>query len=227
VIVAPEKTPEAALAAYRARMPGGALPAAEFATSAVPPVLLVSGEFRQALAFCVSFTATYPELPVALPCGIASVVENLLVPETPQELVIAALQGLIPVEDTSRQVVKTVAEARQVQPFLRGACEGLLYYMLEARRETRGRFATNVRLTNTEGNRSHEVDLLCAQARLIIEIDGPEHNNQHRKTTDSRKQKDLENQGYRVRRFSNEQVIENPVGVWQLIAKHLDVDAPR
>jgi hypothetical protein len=25
-----------------------------------------------------------------------------------------------------------------------------------------------------------------------------------------------------VRRFSNEQVIDNPVGVWRLIAEHLD-----
>ncbi len=227
MIVAPEMTPEVALAAYRARMPGGVLRVAEHASPAGQPVLLVPGEFRQVLAFSVSLTATHPELPVAIACGIASVVENLLAPKTPKELVIAALQGLVPVEDTSRQLIRTVAEARQVEPFLRGACEGLLYYMLEARRETRGQFATNVRLTNTEGYRSHEVDLLCVGARLVIEIDGPEHNDQRRKAMDSKKQKDLEGQGYRVRRFSNEQVIENPVGVWQLIAEDLDACAAR
>jgi hypothetical protein len=94
----------------------------------------------------MGLTAAHPNLPVAVASGIATIVDSLLAPETPRELVIAALQGLIPVEDTSRQVLKTVAEARQLQPFLRGACEGLLYYMLEARQETRGRFATNVRL---------------------------------------------------------------------------------
>jgi very-short-patch-repair endonuclease len=45
--------------------------------------------------------------------------------------------------------------------------------------------------------------------------------------TDSKKQKDLEGQGYRVRRFSNKEVIENPVGVWQLIARDLDARAAR
>jgi very-short-patch-repair endonuclease len=164
-------------------------------------------------------------LPVALASGVDSIVESLLAPEVSRELVIVALQGLIPVEDTSRRVLRTVAEARQVQPFLRGACEGLLYYMLEARRETRGRFVTNARLTNTAGSRSHEVDLVCVEARLVIEIDGPEHNNQQRKAMDSKKRKDIENQGYQVRRFSNAEVIENPVGVWRLIADHLDVRA--
>jgi very-short-patch-repair endonuclease len=68
---------------------------------------------------------------------------------------------------------------------------------------------------------------VCVEARLVIEIDGPEHNNQKRKMTDSKKQKDLEGQGYRVRRFSNKEVIENPVGVWQLIARDLDARAAR
>jgi very-short-patch-repair endonuclease len=116
-------------------------------------------------------------------------------------------------------------EARQAQPFLRGACEGLLYYMLEARSETRGRFTANARMKNTAGNRSHEVDLACVEARLVIEIDGREHNGLLRKRLDAKKQRDLESQGYRVRRFSNEQVIEDPVGVWRLIAGHLSARA--
>jgi very-short-patch-repair endonuclease len=225
IVIAPDTTPQTALAAYQARMPGGRIPTPHHSASVNTPVLLVPGDLQPALALSASLTTAHPALPVALASGIANVVEGLLAPEMPQELVIAALQGLIPVEDTSRQVLKKVAEARQVEPFLRGACEGLLYYMLEARRETRGRFATNVRITNTAGNRSHEVDLFCVDSRLVIELDGPEHNSQQRKVTDSRKQKDLENKGYQVRRFSNEQVIENPVGVWQLIAAHLDVRA--
>jgi very-short-patch-repair endonuclease len=222
VIVAPENTPDAALAAYRARIPPSYLPITQHATGAGHPVLLINGDFRQALTSSASLAAANPEIPVALATGIANIVETLLDPETPKELVVTALQGLTPVEDTSRQVLTTVAEARQVQPFLRGACEGLLYYMLEARPETRGRFSTNFRLPNTTGPRSHEVDLVCVDARLVIEIDGLEHNTQQRKTMDSKKQKDLEGQGYRVRRFSNEQVIDNPVGVWRLIAEHFD-----
>src|SRR5438445_7486304 len=114
----------------------------------------------------------------------------------PQDLVGAALQGLVPVEEEERHVLHRIAEARQVQPFLRGACEGILYYMLEARQETRGRFSANARLASLSGATSHEVDLLCVAARLVVEIDGPEHNAQHRRHMDAEKQRDLEKQGY-------------------------------
>jgi hypothetical protein len=40
----------------------------------------------------------------------------------PQDLVGAALQGLVPVEEEERHVLHRVADARQV---LRGTCEGL------------------------------------------------------------------------------------------------------
>ncbi len=63
---------------------------------------------------------------------------------------------------------------------------------------------------------------MCGDAKLVIEIDGPEHDQQQRKSMDAKKQADLEAQGYRVRRFSNKQVIEDPVGVWRLIAEQLE-----
>jgi very-short-patch-repair endonuclease len=214
-----EANAETALLAYRARTrksPKTETPLID------APALLIPGEFRQALAAAVELTTQYPDVPAVIASGIASVVDNLLNMNTPQALVVAALQGLIPIEDATKQVVAQVAEARKLQPFLRGPCEGLLYYMLEARPETRGYFSTNVRLTNTIGSRAHEVDLACVEARLIIELDGPEHNSAERKTMDTKKQKDLENQGYRIRRFSNDQVIENPVGVWHLIAEQLN-----
>jgi hypothetical protein len=213
VIRAPEADTEVALAAYRARAPSSQTPSL--------PALLIPGDFRQALGVAVELTGRHPELPTIIASGVASIVDNLLDISTPQELVVAALQGLVAIEDTTRQVVTQVAEARKIQPFVRGACEGLLYYMLEARPETRGFFSTNVRLPTTTGKRAHEVDLACVQARLIIELDGPEHNCSERIVMDTRKQKDLENQGYRIRRFSNAQVIENPVGVWRLIAEQL------
>jgi very-short-patch-repair endonuclease len=100
-----------------------------------------------------------------------------------------------------------------VQPILRGACE--------SRQETRGRFSANARLSSNLNTRRHEVDLVCQEARLVIEIDGPEHNQQARKNMDAKKQKDLEDQGYRVQRFRNQEVIENPVGVWKMITAQL------
>jgi very-short-patch-repair endonuclease len=221
VVVAPETNSDAALAAYRARLLSGRFPHRGLNA----PLLLVPGEFQEALASTASLSRTYPALPLVVTCGLAQAIDCLLDTSTPMELVIAALQGLVSVEDTSAQVVKTVVEARQAQPFLRGACEGLLYYMLEARSETRGRFTANARMKSTIGNRSHEVDLACVDAQLVIEIDGPEHNGLLRKRQDAKKQRDLESQGYRVRRFSNEQVIEDPVGVWRLIAEHLSARA--
>jgi very-short-patch-repair endonuclease len=219
VIRAPEANTETALAAYRARTRGSPS-TTKLLTD--PPALLVPGEFRQALSVAVELTRRHPEVPAVIASGIANIVENLLNVNTPQELVVSALQGLIPIEDTTRQVVTQVAEARKLQPFLRGACEGLLYYMLEARPETRGRFSTNVRLTNTIGSRTHEVDLACVEASLVIELDGPEHNSSEREAMDTKKQKNLENQGYLILRFSNDQVIEDPVGVWRLIAEQLN-----
>jgi very-short-patch-repair endonuclease len=219
VIRAPEASAATALDAYRARTrvrQNSAFPIPD------PPALLIPGEFRQALAVGVEVTERHPEVPVVIASGVANIVDHLLNTNTPQDLVVAALQGLVPVEDTTRQVVTRVAEARKLQPFLRGACEGLLYYMLEARPETRGHFLTNVRLAATLGSRAHEVDLACVEARLIVELDGPEHNGSKRSAMDTKKQKDLERQGFRIRRFSNDQVIENPVGVWRLIAEQLN-----
>ena len=46
--------------------------------------------------------------------------------------------------------------------------------MLEARQETRGRFSANARLSSNLNTRRREVDLVCQEARLVIEIDGPE-----------------------------------------------------
>src|SRR5262245_44449709 len=93
-IVAPEPMPEAALAAYRVRTQcGGSSAGGQQPAGAGPPVLLIPGDFQPALALSVSLTAIHPELPVAVASGIATVVENLLDPGTPKELVIAALQG--------------------------------------------------------------------------------------------------------------------------------------
>lgn len=185
------------------------------------PTLLVQGDLKLALMTAASLTQKHPQLPVALACGLAEIVDGLLDTSMPIGLVSAALEGLIPTADTERQVLKTVAEGRKVQPFLRGACEGLVYYMLEARPETRGHFGANARVPNPAGGRSYEIDILCERAKLVIEIDGPEHEQSKRKDMDARKQTDLERLGYRVRRFSNSEVVENPVGVWRLIHEQL------
>ena len=53
--------------------------------------------------------------------------------------------------------------------------EGLVYHMLEARKETRGQFRTNHRVAKVMGRGSHEIGLIAEDVRLVIEIDGEQH----------------------------------------------------
>jgi primosomal protein N' (replication factor Y) len=62
------------------------------------------------------------------------------------------------------------------------------------------------------------VDFACIEARLIIEVDGGQH---AAATNDSRRDDKLYRQGWRVLRFRNNDVLENPEGVLQVIAKAL------
>lgn len=215
LIVAPVADVSLVMQSYRARI-GQDTDLGGLASGQLP-VLLLPQSLNETLPAAVKLIAEHKALPVAVPCGLADIVEGLLDPAMPLPLVSSALEGLIPTADAERQVLKTVAEGRKLQPFLRGACEGLVYYMLEARSETRGLFKVNGRLPNSAGGRTHEVDIVCETIKLVIEIDGVEHEQPKRKTMDARKQADLECQGYRVRRFGNQQVIDDPVGVWKLI----------
>lgn len=220
VVLAPEPSVEVALAAYAARVPmftqGQRL-------ARNHPILALPGDLETSLPAAVELIERRQSLPVALTCGVAGFVEHLLDVSVPMPLVGAALQGLVPITQTEQRVLKTVAEGRHAGPFLRGACEGLVYYMLEARPETRGRFEVNKRVSGVQNGRLYEVDIVCTEAKLIVEIDGVEHNQSRRKAMDEKKQYDLEKSGYRVRRFSNEQVINDPVNVWRSIAEQLEL----
>jgi very-short-patch-repair endonuclease len=62
-------------------------------------------------------------------------------------------------------------------------------------------------------------DFVCHAARLIVEIDGGQHDLiSEEETTRTRF---LESEGYRVLRFWNNEVLENPEGVRSVIAENL------
>ena len=63
------------------------------------------------------------------------------------------------------------------------------------------------------------VDFVCHEARLIIEIDGGQHEPSSEK--EIRRTRFLETEGYHVLRFWNNEVLENPSGVQTVIAQHL------
>jgi very-short-patch-repair endonuclease len=67
------------------------------------------------------------------------------------------------------------------------------------------------------------VDFACIERSLIIEADGGQHSES---TSDRRRDAYLHSKGFRVLRFWNNEVIENPSGVFELISAELHTPHP-
>jgi very-short-patch-repair endonuclease len=67
-------------------------------------------------------------------------------------------------------------------------------------------------------------DFICHEAKLIVEIDGGQHDRSSEQEV--WRTRFLESQGYRVLRFWNNEVLENPDGVHPVIAQELLPDHP-
>lgn len=95
----------------------------------------------------------------------------------------------------------------------RSASEAFLYRRLETLSQTKGRFTLNAELSIPfDGRGKMEVDFLCADARLIVELDGMQHlETAEAYRRDRRKDLLLQENGYLVLRF-----LADDVG------KHLD-----
>jgi very-short-patch-repair endonuclease len=93
----------------------------------------------------------------------------------------------------------------------RSATEAFLFRRLESLAETKGRFRLNERLPIAfDASGALEVDLLCAEARVAIELDGAQHladaDAYRRDRRDRRKDGLLQENGYFVLRFLAEDV---------------------
>ncbi len=90
----------------------------------------------------------------------------------------------------------------------RSATEGFLYRRLETLLDTKGRFRLNVSLPVPFDGLGHlEVDLLCADARVAVELDGAQHlADPVAYRRDRRKDHLLQESGYLVLRFLAEDV---------------------
>jgi superfamily II DNA or RNA helicase/very-short-patch-repair endonuclease len=90
----------------------------------------------------------------------------------------------------------------------RSATEAFLYRRLETLAETAGRFRLNAELPIPfDGWGRMEVDLLCAESRIAIELDGGQHlGNAEAYRRDRRKDALLQENGYLVLRFLAEDV---------------------
>jgi superfamily II DNA or RNA helicase/very-short-patch-repair endonuclease len=90
----------------------------------------------------------------------------------------------------------------------RSATEAFLYRRLKTLPETAGKFSLNAELPIPfDGRGAMEVDLLCAQARVAIELDGAQHlNDAEAYRRDRRKDALLQANGFFVLRFLAEDV---------------------
>jgi very-short-patch-repair endonuclease len=85
----------------------------------------------------------------------------------------------------------------------RSASEAFLYRRLETLPQTKGRFHLNAELSIPfDGSGRMEVDFLCAESRLVIELDGLQHlESAEAYRCDRRKDLLLQENGYIVLRF--------------------------
>jgi very-short-patch-repair endonuclease len=68
---------------------------------------------------------------------------------------------------------------------------------------------------------SYIVDFVSLRRKLIIEIDGGQHNEEMEKERDKERTTRLEEQGYRIMRFWNNEVLTNPEGALERIREAL------
>ena len=61
--------------------------------------------------------------------------------------------------------------------------------------------------------RHYIADFASHRAKLVIEVDGGQHN----EDVDAERSKVIEDEGYRVLRFWNNEVLGNPDGIWAAI----------
>lgn len=94
--------------------------------------------------------------------------------------------------------------------------ERKLWSVLRARQLNRFKFRMQVEIDD------YIVDFLCAERRLVIEVDG----GQHTQERDARRTAYLESQGFRIIRFWNDDVLQNLDGVWAMIEEALDFTPP-
>ncbi len=64
---------------------------------------------------------------------------------------------------------------------------------------------------------SYVADFACLASRLIIEVDGSQHGEDPIKSRDDKRTRWLEPEGYRVLRFWNNDITQNPAGVLDVI----------
>ena len=66
---------------------------------------------------------------------------------------------------------------------------------------------------------NYVADFLCEEKKLVIEIDGGQHNEAENIIKDNKRTKYFESEGYNVIRFWNNEITENLSGVYDKLSK--------
>jgi very-short-patch-repair endonuclease len=153
--------------------------------------------------------------------GAAAATDALAVqiasPDMSPLLLADTLKGLVPLSLEDGRILDVVAARPSTAPLLRSAFEGILYYLLEARPETKGLFRANVRVRHPDGGGADEVDLVAEALKVAIEIDGGQHKTWDHTRRDELKDARLKHLGYEVLRFEARNVATKPSDVWQRV----------
>src|SRR6516164_5954505 len=124
-------------------------------------------------------------------------------------------------EDGSMVEKEPSPGARDRAPTLRRAmteAERRLWQMLRSRQTQGCRFRRQVPIGR------FIADFVCHEARLIVEIDGGQHDPSSE--SEASRTRFLEAEGYRVLRFWNNEVLENAEGVRSAVAENLHPVTP-
>ncbi len=70
------------------------------------------------------------------------------------------------------------------------------------------------------------IDFICYTSKLVIEIDGGQHNNEDHQKRDAFRDKELNTEGFTVLRFWNTEIDQNMEGVLTRITEHLTTTPP-
>jgi very-short-patch-repair endonuclease len=93
--------------------------------------------------------------------------------------------------------------------------EGRLWYFL------RNKYIEGFKFRRQHRLGQYIVDLVCLEKKLVIEVDGGQHNEVTNKTRDKHRTEWLKNEKYRVLRFWDNDVLTNTEGVLKVIRKEL------
>ena len=118
-----------------------------------------------------------------------------------------------PLANLFEHAARSISPDAEGEARARSATEAFLYRRLETLPDTKGRFLLNAKLPIPfDGNGQMEVDLLCAETRVAVELDGLQHlESVDAYRRDRRKDLLLQENGYVVLRFLTDDV-----------GKHLD-----